>query len=54
MLHEVAGAERRFHYLLPCHALARVYIDHQAVGVLEIRDGGVPGVQFDGANLDQP
>ena len=47
---EIAQAQRRLGQELPLDARPRIEIEHQGIGVLDVVDRGVPGMQFDGAD----
>jgi hypothetical protein len=48
-----AKVECGLHDGIPADALAAIEIDHDAVGMLEILNEGIPGMQLDRADLDQ-
>jgi hypothetical protein len=50
--HEVAHAQRAFDDLIPLDAFTRIEIDHKLIGMLDVLDRGVPGMQLDGADVD--
>ena len=53
-LHDVAHLKRAFDHPAPFDALAWIEINDDAVGKLDVVDGGVPGVQLDCTDRNQP
>ena len=54
VLHKLPQLQGRLDHFLPRHALTRIEIDHEAIGMLDVVYGRVPGMQLYRANLDQP